>query len=180
MLKYHAGAVWVVTSFVFLWSYLKKVWCSMQTFHNRFEARWLGSLKPMVLSNCSYLALGVGGVGGGEGGGAGGRGRGRGGRGGGGGKVKRQKKGSDGSRWGVSGWIVAKLILSVLLFFFVCLFVDRIQRWIIYNSTSCCRVGLIFSLSPTRRLATGAHSRHEMFSRVNPRWRFPINRLLAK
>lgn len=35
-------------------SYLKKVWCSMQTFHNRFEARWLGSLKPMVLSNCSY------------------------------------------------------------------------------------------------------------------------------
>lgn len=37
----------------------------MQTFHNRFEARWLGSLKPMVLSNCSYLALGVGGGGGG-------------------------------------------------------------------------------------------------------------------
>lgn len=56
----------------------------MQTFHKRFEARWLGSLKPMVLSNCSYLA--VGGGGGGEGGG------------GGGGKVKRQKKGSDGSR----------------------------------------------------------------------------------
>lgn len=36
-------------------AYLKKVWCSMQTFHSRFEARWLGSLKPMVLSNCSYL-----------------------------------------------------------------------------------------------------------------------------
>lgn len=42
-------------------AYLKKVWCSMQTFHNRFEARWLGSLKPMVLSNCSYLAVGGGG-----------------------------------------------------------------------------------------------------------------------
>lgn len=52
---------------LFFWSYLKKVWCSMQTFHNRFEARWLGSLKPMVLSNCSYLALGVG-CGSGEGG----------------------------------------------------------------------------------------------------------------
>lgn len=39
-------------------AYLKKVWCSMQTFHNRFEARWLGSLKPMVLSNCSYLSVG--------------------------------------------------------------------------------------------------------------------------
>lgn len=37
-------------------AYLKKVWCSMQTFHSRFEARWLGSLKPMVLSNCSYLS----------------------------------------------------------------------------------------------------------------------------
>lgn len=43
-------------------AYLKKVWCSMQTFHNRFEARWLGSLKPMVLSNCSYLAVVGGGV----------------------------------------------------------------------------------------------------------------------
>lgn len=42
-------------------AYLKKVWCSMQTFHNRFEARWLGNLKPMVLSNCSYLAVGGGG-----------------------------------------------------------------------------------------------------------------------
>lgn len=65
----------------------------MQTFHNRFEARWLGSLKPMVLSNCSYLALGVGG----EGGGAGGEGKEEGG-GGGGGEVKRQRKGSDGSQ----------------------------------------------------------------------------------
>lgn len=35
-------------------AYLKNVWCSMQTFHKRLEARWLGSLKPMVLSNCSY------------------------------------------------------------------------------------------------------------------------------
>lgn len=40
-------------------AYLKKVWCSMQTFHSRFEARWLGSLKPMVLSNCSYLSVEV-------------------------------------------------------------------------------------------------------------------------
>lgn len=29
----------------------------MQTFHKRFEARWLGSLKPMVLSNCSYWVV---------------------------------------------------------------------------------------------------------------------------
>lgn len=88
MVKYHAGAVLggEVFCFVFLWSYLKKVWCSMQTFHNRFEARWLGSLKPMVLSNCSYLAVGVGGGGGGAGRGGGGRGE------EGGGKVKRQKR----------------------------------------------------------------------------------------
>ncbi|TNN87719.1 hypothetical protein EYF80_002066 [Liparis tanakae] len=36
-------------------SYLKKVWCSMQTFHNRFEARWFGSLKPM--NDCHELFL---------------------------------------------------------------------------------------------------------------------------
>lgn len=33
--------------------YLKKVWCSTQTFHTFLAARWLGSLKPTVLSNCS-------------------------------------------------------------------------------------------------------------------------------
>lgn len=27
----------------------------MQTFQRRLAERWLGSLKPMVLSNCSYL-----------------------------------------------------------------------------------------------------------------------------
>lgn len=32
----------------------KNVWCSMQTFQSRLAERWLGSLKPMVLSNCSY------------------------------------------------------------------------------------------------------------------------------
>lgn len=74
MLKRHAGVVVSLFYSFILWSYLKKVWCSMQTFHNRFEARWLGSLKPMVLSNCSYLALGGGG-GGGEGGGGEGGGR---------------------------------------------------------------------------------------------------------
>lgn len=26
----------------------------MQTFHSLLAARWLGSLKPIVLSNCSY------------------------------------------------------------------------------------------------------------------------------
>lgn len=35
-------------------SYLKKVWCSMQTFHSLLAALWLGSLNPIVLSNCSY------------------------------------------------------------------------------------------------------------------------------
>lgn len=32
----------------------KNVWCSMQTFHSLLADRWFGSLKPMVLSNCSY------------------------------------------------------------------------------------------------------------------------------
>lgn len=27
----------------------------MQTFQSLLAERWLGSLKPMVLSNCSYL-----------------------------------------------------------------------------------------------------------------------------
>lgn len=35
-------------------SYLKKVWCSMHTFHSLLAALWLESLKPIVLSNCSY------------------------------------------------------------------------------------------------------------------------------
>lgn len=35
------------------YSYLKKVWCSTQTFHSLLAARWFGSLKPIVLSNCS-------------------------------------------------------------------------------------------------------------------------------
>lgn len=34
-------------------SYLKKVWCSTQTFQSLLAARWSGSLKPIVLSNCS-------------------------------------------------------------------------------------------------------------------------------
>lgn len=32
----------------------KNVWCSMQTFHSLLADRWFGSLKPIVLSNCSY------------------------------------------------------------------------------------------------------------------------------
>lgn len=35
-------------------SHRKKVWCSMQTFHSFLAALWFGSLKPIVLSNCSY------------------------------------------------------------------------------------------------------------------------------
>lgn len=40
----------------------KNVWCSMQTFHSRLAERWLGSLKPIVLSNCSYWEVEKGGL----------------------------------------------------------------------------------------------------------------------
>lgn len=40
----------------------KNVWCSMHTFHSRLAERWLGSLKPMVLSNCSYWEAKKGGL----------------------------------------------------------------------------------------------------------------------
>lgn len=34
-------------------TYLKKVWCSTQTFHNFFAALWFANLNPIVDSNCS-------------------------------------------------------------------------------------------------------------------------------
>ncbi len=34
-------------------NYLKNVWCSSAIFHKRLASRWLRSLKPIVLSNCS-------------------------------------------------------------------------------------------------------------------------------
>lgn len=39
----------------------KNVWCSMQTFHSLLADRWFGSLKPIVLSNCSYCKTKKGG-----------------------------------------------------------------------------------------------------------------------
>lgn len=39
----------------------KNVWCSMQTFHSLLADRWFGSLKPIVLSNCSYCKTKEGG-----------------------------------------------------------------------------------------------------------------------